>query len=513
MWGGFINRINMLMTDKEKPEQSKLGADAPATPNPKAESTHIPLTPSQDSDRQMSQHMASQGATSERQKQHKISIFGDVRPWTVASQNQSTTINTSAFSERRITANAMPSTAINSQKTVPVLPSQQQQRLKPAVFGLHTILTENQLKTFNFELYKRINEPRPDWTEEPTETVSVNSKAIYEKMQVVAELIAILTLQARPNSGHNLPELSQSALDPFKTRNETKAIAILFEKKSTFFIGDQFLKNKFELENELFQLKQFADHQLLTDSGTKIAQIERYFTFAYTTLDSAQELIAKIRKQRYCLMEIRKNGAEILSIRRKLRRKQNMQNAIELLSKLQERFKKFSMMINQKFAIERACSIYNNLIIALVYCHKKLADGMDLVMLKVFQHRLEARLLYIKHKLNQNFYFELRMFKNCREKFNSKALTEIVRQMVSIEEAAKSLTANSKGQAKEIDEMLRKDQTFLRGNFRGPTDEADVFGDLEIKTMVVGIYKSLLTDEPRNHSLSMPTQSATLRTK
>jgi len=467
MWG-LINRVNMLVADKNPQTPSKPNLnDSASRPEP-------PVTTTPD-------HLQS-----ERPKASKISIFGDMRGSTV---NFSTTANQSVASERRhLPTTPLPTNiAANKAHAIP--------RARPAVFGLDVVLNEQQLQSFNFDLYKRLNEPGNHDDLTPTDQVSVNIKALETFMLMVSELTSILAIHTRPPPA--VPHLDDASLGPFKNRKEENVLTLFFLQKGSLLHPTTLLEHKFNLENELFQLKAAVDVEILRDAPHKVAQIDRYFVTAFTTLDSAHELISRVRKQRYCLMEIRKNGSDIEAIRQKIRGKQQLETSLTVLSKLQERFKKFNMMMGQKFTVERACSIYNNLIIALVYCHKKLGAGMDLRMLQVYQHRLEDRLLYTRHKLNQNLFFELRMFKSCREKFSRKSLIEVVRQMVSIEEAAKSLLTHPHTQAKEVIEMLRKDERLLRGHFKDGNADQEIFGDPEVKDMVVGIYKELVLDGGR----------------
>lgn len=457
MWGGIINRINMLVAEKQV--TGKTGTHQIADPD------NI-ITPKFDT-----------------QISKKFSIFDD---------------HVSVFS----TTNNGNSFGFEMDNRHIKQPSQKSLRQQPhllktgiAVPEFRFILTDNQLKQADMRFYQQLNDPRFDRSDSTLATITVDQKLLEGFMLVVEELKSIISSQDKPML--TIPG-QMNLLESFKTENEQSAVSDWFKQNSKLLFAETLNENKYDLENKLFNLKLFVEKLQLEDKEGKAANMQKCLLFSYANLELANNSLSKIRKQRYCLMEIKKNGTEIISIRGKIERKKQMDSLLAIYLKFQERFRKMNLMIGQKFSVERACNIYNNLMVGLIYCCKKLSSGLDLIMLRVFRQKLDDRLAYTRQKLSQNLYFELRMHKGCPERFNRQNLTLIIRQMISIEELAKSFLTNPNLKTKLILEILRKDEFMLRGLFKHGGDDIEVFGDSEVKSLVVGIYKDIVNHAGRN---------------
>lgn len=450
MWGGIFNRINMLVAEKEHESNQTV--------------THLHLD------------------QTNRAKTQKFSIFGDGM---TTNSDYLNTISCPRTPDQKGETTQLRSNVKAFQMNAQVI------RSSPNSKEHNSILTENQIRRIDLELYTKLNDPRYEIQEKPEQQIFVNADLLVQNMQVIGELTHIIFSQ---DKGSKQADLNTTEINDFISVKEFNVISGLFKRKEKELDKTLVLKNKYEIENELFQLKALADRLLLQDKDQKIVKIQRYFGVVYANLDQAHEALNKLRKQRYCLMEIKKNGLEITSIRKKLNKKKRLEDLISMYTKLQERFKKMTLMMAQKFSCDKACNIYNNLLVALIYCQSKILSGVDLTMLKIYKQKLEDKLIYTKHKLNQNFYFELRMFKNCKEKYSHQNLSELVRQLMLIEEVAKSFIANPNIKGKEIAEILKKDEYLLRSRFQENSDDFEFFNDSEVKTLVISLYKQFMSD-------------------
>lgn len=452
MWEGLKNKLNTLNTLIKEPSGKDQTIDSTAN-----------------------------GLISDRRHPSKYSIFGEHRTMLQTTQpNENTTSETINRNQMELAPQQNRTALQNNLPTI---------ALSEASNDLSLLLTEEQRLAFNWAFFRQLTDPRYAVSAVQRDIV-VDADLLHEQMAVINDLVSIVNIQKLTKTTESVAD--DSEVEVFKIQKDTKAIRRLFQQKEALIIKEAILENQFDLENDLFRIKSHVNKLMLSGHLQKCNLIDRFYTAALANIGQTEEAIVNLKKQRYCLMAIKKNALDTASIGKKISRKKELEKLLSLYVKFNERFKKMNLMMNQKFSVERSCNIYNNLIVALIYCHKKIGSGLDLVMLAVYKRKLEDRLIYSKHKLNHNLFFELKMYKSCKEKFNMNMLTDIVKQMASIEEVAKSFLSNSSLQLKEVRELLRKDEFLLRAHFKNPVHEAELFTDPEVKQVVVGIYKGLI---------------------
>jgi hypothetical protein len=360
------------------------------------------------------------------------------------------------------------------------------------IHELRDVLTEEQLKSFNFDFYHKLN-----YEEQTIQSSSYtrklqegfNFKVIDQNMMILKDFELIsMNLKANQSQIGYRKVFSDEELWLFMKDSEVDVINYLFKKYRGLVQNRGILENKHFIENEVFEIKEYINGQMLRNSNQKLNSIEVSFRIILTVCDQAHDALIKIRKQRYCIMEIKKSLSYQCRVHRRFHIRKNLETTLALIFKYKEKLQKMLNVLGESFSIPKAANLYKSLTISMIYCHNKLKDEVKLKILESIAERLDGRLMYLRHKLKQSFFFELRMSKVSEAKFDRSNFNDIIYQFASVEKLATAYLNGPAKSMKFVTQMLNKDSCIFESYLKEIEFQSGILLDSDMHGIIKQQY-------------------------
>jgi len=339
---------------------------------------------------------------------------------------------------------------------------------------LKNILSPRQL-TFHFDmdLYVKLNkQPKSaDLVERRPISPKLNIHLLKENLTLINNYKMMSErVMATDNKVYKNVNFSPQELKVFSISDELRVISFVFQKYRGLIERKGILEHQNFIENELFEAREYFNSEMIKTRDTYLKQIELSFKRLEELSDSAAFTYIKVKTLRSNLQKLQELQQHKRQMDLKFKKQQGAQKMLIIINKLNYKFPKIVKLLEQSFSIQKAGQAYKMLIVSGLYCIKKLEGGYYLFFIRKLYQRIEDRLMYVKHKLRQNFYYELKQGIEGKQIAMDK-VDEMIKQFVQIEKIAfhfyKPTTKDHQG----LNTMLEKDTDMFSKYIRELDDK------------------------------------------
>ena len=334
---------------------------------------------------------------------------------------------------------------------------------------LKDILTPRQL-TFHFdmELYRKLNRPSRS-----ADIVGHSPASPDIKVQLLKDNLSLVTnykmmtdrVKLKDGKGYSNVNFTHQELQVFSSTDEIRAIGFVFQKYRGLIERRGVLEHQTFIENELFEAREYFSAQLLKTDKTYLKQIELSFKRLDGLAANAATTYTKIKTLRANLQKLHELNTHKKNMDIKFKKQEGAQKMLIIMNKLNYKFPKVVKLLEQSFSIHKAGQAYKMLVVSALYCIKKLDGGYYLYFIRKLYQRIEDRLMYLKHKLKQNFYYELRQGSEGRP-VAMERVDEMIKQFVQIEKQAFHFYKPNLKDTHGLNTMLEKDTDLFSRHIR-----------------------------------------------
>lgn len=325
---------------------------------------------------------------------------------------------------------------------------------------LKTILTPRQL-TFHFDmdLYIRLNKPSKSLDLLNREPISprLNIQILKDNLSLINNykkmVDRVINVNSKTNKNINF---SQQELGVFNLTDKVRVVAFVFQKYRGLIERRGIIEHQNFIENELFEAIEYFSAQMLKTRDKYLKHIEISFRRLDGLSDSAALTYIKIKTLRSSLLKLQEMHTLKRKIDLKFKTQQGAQKMLIIMNKLNYKFPKIVKLLEQSFSIQKAGVAYKMLVVSALYCIKKLEGGYYLFFIRKLYQRLEDRLEYLKHKLKQNLYYEVKQGQEGRQ-IEMDKVDEMIKQFVQIEKTAFHFYKPNAKDHQGLNNMLEKD--------------------------------------------------------
>lgn len=289
-------------------------------------------------------------------------------------------------------------------------------------------------------------------------------ESLKNKLKIVANYQSIINTNKAKEEIKNVMSVNFSAQELllFSSKDSIKVITFVFKKYQGLIERRGIFHNNIFIENELHSAKEYFSHLLLQkekDYSTQIRgsrnEIEVLNKRSAIILFKVQQLRKIQEKLLICLMKKRK-------LDKNFKKCLSYEKMMLIISRLNEKFPRIVQQLERSFSVSNASDAYKSLLIAALYCIKKLEGGYKLFFIKKLYQRVEDRLLYLKHKLKQNLYYELKLNADGK-KASMERIDKLIKQFSEIEKYAMQYYKPGKIDEQGFNSFIKKDTAIFLG--------------------------------------------------
>lgn len=297
------------------------------------------------------------------------------------------------------------------------------------------ILNQSQIKLLDMKLYRNLNKECPE-IENENDDKSSNIHIDWKEFSKLRYFMQKPTTDILP-----IP-FSESELIFFERENTVNINGYLFQKYRGLIKNGGIFENIYYMESQIDQIKKYFEDQLMQDSSKKMLVLEKSYQKNLEIYDNSIEVLAKVRKLRYCLMELKKYQLSILKIQKNFRKRAKCQEIISKMQDYKARVKPIFTLLSENYMLESAGKNYEALLSSKIFCEQQIYSKTS-AKTKIFIDiplKIDQKIDFWKNKLKQHLILQIRFKKTNQQEFKIETLETIIFQMLLMEKAIHSFS-------------------------------------------------------------------------
>ena len=318
------------------------------------------------------------------------------------------------------------------------------------------ILTPIQIKSFNYKFYKLLNK---EVKEENEETSNLNNKQI--KTDSFSQIYHFFH---RQSVSQEICCFSEFELEFIQKETLEKIHAYVFQKFRGLIKSNGIFENIYYIESQVNFARREIEGKMLINSGGKLNKLEGGFVRAVEIYEQASDTTLKVRKLRFCLMELKKSHVAIRKIQNDFKKKGNIRRVLDGLEGFKQKAIPVIRLLDEQYSVEIMARNYEALISSRIFCGQQMNVKIN-QRLKIFEKlapAIDRKIEFWKTKLKQSFILQIRLYKTNRESFKELGFEKIIEQMLAVEKTGKVFEKLKQAELVSVNQFLMEDKEMYK---------------------------------------------------
>ena len=348
------------------------------------------------------------------------------------------------------------------------------------------ILTPNQLKNFNYKLYQKLNENIEN--DDTVENLS-NSKDIKFNQEYFVNLFHFFKMPTNHEIDHSFSEFE---IDFLKREDQLRIAEYIYQKFRGLIKDGEICHNVFFIESQIKAVTRELEQAKLRGWQGKLFKLENTYKVSIEISESSFDVLMKIRKLRFCLIEIKKSNIYLSKIQQQFKKRDKLKKIVEKLSEFRNKVKPINELIKEGFNLNTVSKNYEALLSSKMFVEKQKTSehyGVYLIFHKIGKP-IDAKIEFLKSRLKQSFILQVRFWKTSKQSFQNETFETCILQMLMIENGVKFIGSLKSAETTSVGGFLTNDKDFFSRTVKELESESG-WVDEKVREMISVSHKKV----------------------